>query len=267
MATDIPRVAAPRIPAREARGRDDIRPAFLDSRPGGPASRIAAAFPTRSPVTIFVAVLLAGLAAATGATIALGLLIVDVLVPTFGSGDERLNRWVVSFRSPRLTDLSQLGSQVGDIPVLPAVVLAVCLGCLLARRFRVAAFLVAAILAEAAIYRVATIAVPRARPSVVRLDTLPANASFPSGHVGASVAVFVGLALLVTARPLARAVRAAIWASAGLVVLVVAASRMYRGMHHLSDIVAGVVVGCLALLVAAGAARAAGAVAARRDAA
>jgi undecaprenyl-diphosphatase len=54
------------------------------------------------------------------------------------------------------------------------------------------------------------------------------------------------------------------WSLAVLLPLVVAASRLYRGMHHLSDVVAGVILGCLALLVALTAARAAGAADARR---
>jgi undecaprenyl-diphosphatase len=45
----------------------------------------------------------------------------------------------------------------------------------------------------------------------------------------------------------------------------VAWARMYRGMHHLTDSVAGVVLGLGALVVTVFAARAAGAAADRRD--
>jgi membrane-associated phospholipid phosphatase len=50
-----------------------------------------------------------------------------------------------------------------------------------------------------------------------------------------------------------------------LVPLFVAWARMYRGMHHLTDSVAGVLLGLGALLVTVFAARAAGAAADSRD--
>ena len=67
-----------------------------------------------------------------------------------------------------------------------------------------------------------------------RLDDLPVNQSYPSGHVAASVAVYGGLALLISSRCRRRWVTVVVWT------LAVAAagrssplSRLYRGMHHL----------------------------------
>jgi membrane-associated phospholipid phosphatase len=99
--------------------------------------------------------------------------------------------------------------------------------------------------------------VPRERPPVKRLDDLPANDSFPSGHTAASVAVYVGLALLITSRFRHRGVRLLAWAVAILVPVLVAFARMYRGMHHPLDVAGGCLIGLGAVLVLLFACRAA----------
>jgi undecaprenyl-diphosphatase len=92
------------------------------------------------------------------------------------------------------------------------------------------------------------------------------NQSYPSGHVAASVVVYVGLALLITSRfRERRRLVIAVWALAVALPLVVALSRMYRGMHHPTDAFAGILIGLAALAIALLAARAAGAVARARS--
>jgi undecaprenyl-diphosphatase len=56
-----------------------------------------------------------------------------------------------------------------------------------------------------------------------------------------------------------------VWIVALAIPPLVALARMYRGMHHLSDTLAGMLMGTGALLIALLAARAAGAVAERRE--
>ena len=121
-----------------------------------------------------------------------------------------------------------------------------------------AAFIVAAIAVEAATYRVTTLVIHRQRPRVPRLDHLPVNASYYSGHTAASVAVYCGVALLITvADPKRAGAQALCWLVAVAIPLLVALSRMYRGMHHPTDVAAGLLVGIGALVVAVAAARAA----------
>ena len=90
------------------------------------------------------------------------------------------------------------------------------------------------------------------------LDDLPLAQSYPSGHVAASVAVYGGLALLLTSRFPARWVRSSCWSLVVALPLIVALSRLYRGMHHPLDELAGVCVGVGAILVALLATRAYG---------
>lgn len=111
-----------------------------------------------------------------------------------------------------------------------------------------AVFLGASVAAQSAVFLVVTMCVDRPRPDVPRLDGAPPTSSFPSGHVGASVALYGGLATLVWTRVRGpwRYVAAALLV---LVPPVVGLSRMYRGMHHPSDVAGGLANGVATLLV------------------
>ena len=129
------------------------------------------------------------------------------------------------------------------------------------RHWRMAAFVVFVLAVESASYRITTLVVHRHRPQVHRLEDLPVNASYPSGHTAASIAVYCGLALLLTSLVKNRAFRIAVWSIAVLIPVYEAMSRMYRGMHHPLDVAGGVVIGIASLCVLVLACRASGAAA------
>lgn len=91
-------------------------------------------------------------------------------------------------------------------------------------------------------FTAATLLVGRPRPEATLLDDAPPTSSYPSGHVGASVALYVSLAFM--AQSIERT-----WLRRLLTVVLlampvlVACSRFYRGMHHGSDILVGAVNG------------------------
>lgn len=232
----------------------------LDARRGGPAERLAGRLRGRHPVAVFFAALLAGFVVLGLISIALGLLVTDVLLHTggFATTDDSAVRSLVAERTPFLTDVSEVGSTLGGAPLLPILVGAIALVCAILRQWRIAAFAVFALVVESATYRVTSLAVPRERPDVRRLEDLPVDASFPSGHTAASIAVYVGLVLLLTSRVRTRGVRIVAWAVAIVIPVFVALARMYRGMHHPLDVAGGLVIGIGALLVLLFACRAAG---------
>jgi membrane-associated phospholipid phosphatase len=238
---------------------DEVVP-VLQARPGGPAERFAGFMGGKHPAAVFFAALLAGFVVLAGLAILLGLLVTDVLVQTGGIGraDESAVESIVRDRTGFLTDLSSVGSTVGGAPVLPILVGLIGIVCAIMRKWRIAAFAVFVLVVESATYRVASLAVPRERPHVARLEDLPADASFPSGHTAASLAVYCGLVLLLTSAFPKGGWRAAAWVLALLLPVFVAASRMYRGMHHPLDLGAGALIGIGAVLVLLFACRAAG---------
>jgi membrane-associated phospholipid phosphatase len=135
----------------------------------------------------------------------------------------------------------------------------------LQRRWRIAAYVVFAVAVESATYRATTLFVERRRPDVERLESLPVDASYPSGHTAASIALYSGLALLLTSRWARGEGRIAIWAVALAIPPLVGLARIYRGMHHPLDVLAGVPIGIAAIVVVVFACRVAGAAVAERD--
>jgi undecaprenyl-diphosphatase len=214
----------------------------------------------KHPAAVFFAATLAGFVVLAGLAILLGLLVTDVLVHTGGIGraDESAVESIVRDRTGFLTDVSWVGSMVGGAPVLPILVALIGIACAIRRRWRIAAFAVFVLVVESATYRVASLVIPRDRPHVQRLEDLPADASFPSGHTAASLAVYCGLVLLLTSAFPRRGWRIAAWVVAVLLPVFVASSRVYRGMHHPLDIGAGALIGIGAVLVLLFACRAAG---------
>lgn len=238
----------------------------LDARRGGPAERLAHALGGLHPAVLFLVVMLGGAAAIAVVSIGLGFLITRLVEPAWGIGaaGERVDVWLAAHRTSSRTDASLLGSIVAGGVALPITVAAVALVAAALRMWRVAAFVVFAPAVESSAYRATTLVVHSHRPRVIRLEQLPVNASFPSGHTAASVAVYGGLALLVTSRFSSRACRMTVWTAALAMVTFVATARMYRGMHHPLDVAGGVVVGIATLVVLVFACRTAGAAAESR---
>lgn len=108
-----------------------------------------------------------------------------------------------------------------------------------------------AISLQATVFVIAAHVVGRDRPNVERLDPTPPTSSFPSGHVGASTALYVAFVLMAT-RIENPWVRRVVITLCVLAPLSVAYARLYRGAHHVSDIVVGLLNGVVCALLAWG---------------
>ena len=147
--------------------------------------------------------------------------------------------------------------------MLPILAGSLALVCALLRRWRIAAFFVAlAVDGDVSCDDTRRAFAPSASAG---LESLPVNAGYPSGHTAAAIAVYCGLALLVSSRIDNPAARVLAWTGAASVVIFVALARMYRGMHHPLDVAGGIVVGIVAVIVLVFACRVAGAAAEARD--
>jgi membrane-associated phospholipid phosphatase len=254
-------------PAREESHRSTA--ALFEAPPGSLAERFAARFDSSHPALVFFLAMLVGFLLLAVASILLALFVVHVLVSNGGLGlegaDESFNDTLAQHRTGALTTVAEVGTQIGGAPVLPILVGLIALVCAFMRRWLIAAFAVFVLAVESATYRVTSIVVPRDRPSVHRLEGLEVDASYPSGHTAASVAVYAGLVLLLTTRFTSSLKKALAWTGAILLVTFVALSRLYEGMHHPLDVAGGILVGIGAILVLLFACRAAGAAAERRS--
>jgi undecaprenyl-diphosphatase len=240
---------------------NDWTPPVLQPRHGF-AERIGVRVGYDHPVVVFLAAMLTSLALISTVSIALGFLLTRVVLHDAGVArwDEHANVWLAAHRTPFQTHLSLLGSMVSGGVVLPIVAGLTAFAAAVMRKWRLAAFLVFVLAVESAAYRITTLAIHRHRPRVPRLEDLPVNASYPSGHTAASIAVYCGLALLLTSLVRNVAFRTAAWCVALLIVALDVYSRLYRGMHHPLDIAGGVVVGVAAVCLLVLTCRASGAV-------
>lgn len=169
------------------------------------------------------------------------------------TAENDINQDLARGRTPTGNDVSYLLSGLGNTGAIVGALVVVAVALVVAmRRWRPSVFLVLAVSAQALVFLAVQFAIRRPRPDVKRLDSGIPTSSYPSGHTGAATALFVGSALLVAwyvrnrlAKTLAITVLLA-------VPLLVAYGRLYRGAHHLSDVLAAYLNGGLSLLIAAG---------------
>jgi membrane-associated phospholipid phosphatase len=161
--------------------------------------------------------------------------------------DVTFARWLAGERSTVGTDFFRVLTFIGSPAVALAIAAVVCVA-LYRRGHLVEAALLPVVLGGAELLNlVLKLSFHRSRPEVafVHLDTY----SFPSGHAMISTAAYGALAYLAWG-PL-RTPRRRLIVVAGTVVLValIGFSRLYLGVHYLSDVLAGVAGGAFWLAV------------------
>jgi len=163
--------------------------------------------------------------------------------------DQSVAEWFVDSRTATLDTLSALGSNLADTMVKIAVtaVLAIAMR-LVWKRWREPLMMVVPLVLEASVFITVTYLVARPRPDVERLESSPVDSSFPSGHVAAAAA-YGALVIIVYWHVRNRLARACVIALSVAIPVIVGWARMYRGMHHLTDVLAGVLLGIVSVVV------------------
>ena len=164
--------------------------------------------------------------------------------------EESINKYLADHRTTRWNAITLVWSHIGNTGIVVGVCIAVAALVLWRTRdWRLAAVPLIAISLQLVIFLLAAHLVGRTRPPVAKLDPAPPTSSYPSGHVGATTALYVGFALLAT-----RIRRAWLrWATIAVclaVPLLVSFARLYRGMHHISDVAAAMLNGLTCALLA-----------------
>lgn len=187
--------------------------------------------------------------------VGLGLLVTRVLAHTWPfTVEDTVNRELAGDRTPGWNDVSLVFSTLASTQMIVVVtVLAALVLRLVLHRWREPLFLCAAVTAQALIFLFTTMVIDRNRPAVAHMDASPPTSSFPSGHTSAATALYVGLALLLALRARSTPAKVGWWTLLVLVPIGVALTRMYRGMHHPSDVVASFLNGgtCVAIMARA----------------
>jgi undecaprenyl-diphosphatase len=171
------------------------------------------------------------------------------------SWDETISRNISVGRTSGWSDYSDVGtSGANTVPVvIGMVVVTIVLAAL--RRWRDMLLVPLALAIELSTFLTVNYIVGRDRPNVAQLGGEPGTHSFPSGHVAATFVLWFGIALLLGSGRWRTPWRLLAWALAAVPVLTVAFSRVYRGMHFTTDVLAGLLLGAAALAAAAVATR------------
>jgi membrane-associated phospholipid phosphatase len=184
------------------------------------------------------------------ALVALGWLLAKVVHGDgIGRADSSLSRWLAGERTHDLNNLTRWTTLLSEtITVTVLAVLTVAITAFVWRRWREPMLVAVAVTGEVAIFLVTTLLVDRRRPPVSHLDEAPPTSSFPSGHTAAAICLYGALAVLAAQRARSALVRWLTLSLAVLIPLAVAAARVYRGMHYLTDVVGGILLGSAWLL-------------------
>jgi membrane-associated phospholipid phosphatase len=184
--------------------------------------------------------------------VALGWLLAKVVHDDgIGRADSSLSRWLENRRSDQLNDVTAVTSEAGGtLTITILAVLTISYAAWAWRRWREPMLVAVAVVGEVGIFLLVTMLVDRERPPVEHLDEAPPTSSFPSGHTAAAIVLYGALAVLASERARSALVRGLFLTLAVVVPLVVAACRMYRGMHYVTDVLGGMLLGTLWLYAA-----------------
>jgi membrane-associated phospholipid phosphatase len=148
---------------------------------------------------------------------------------------------------PAFTSTMKVISQVGS-PTGWWIVLTPVFAWLLWRRLpRLAAFLVVTALGSSLLNTLVKTLVDRARPHLVDPVAAAAGKSFPSGHTQ-SATVGCGILLLIFLPVVSRPARKWLYIAAAVIIALIGFSRIALGVHFLSDVLGGLVIGAAWLL-------------------
>jgi membrane-associated phospholipid phosphatase len=151
--------------------------------------------------------------------------------------EDEMSEGFADARTETLNDVTMFTSGLGNTWTIVALcalafgVLRLWLG-----RWREAIFVALCAIGQSVVFLLTTLLIDRERPDVPHLDESPPTSSFPSGHTGAALALYVSLTIVVLRCCRPKWIR---WSLALLLVLLpvaVGLGRLYRGMHHPSDV-------------------------------
>jgi undecaprenyl-diphosphatase len=224
------------------------RRTVLDPVPASAAERTSENFGAHHPVVAIASLWIAAYVVISAVMLALGLILIHLLLPAgVGRWDDHTSQWLADHRTHFLNDVTRYATYLANTEAVVAIAFVAAVLLLVGRRWREAFFLVAGLTLELVVFLTVNYVTDRPRPNVPRLNSTPSTSSFPSGHAAASLVLWVGIAMVVTVLTTKLAWRVVAFVPAAILPASIAFARVYRGLHHFTDVVAGVLLGVLVL--------------------
>lgn len=157
--------------------------------------------------------------------------------------DEWGLRWINRHQSEALDHAMMEITSLGNFAVLLVMLLAVSAFLWLSKHRISVVLLLLGVGGGFLANNILKLAFDRERPSVFEPVTEVMTNSFPSGHAMVSTIAYLSVAYLVGRLEPTPAMRALTWTLAVVIILLVAISRMYLGVHYPSDVIGGIIAG------------------------
>lgn len=183
--------------------------------------------------------LLLGLAAAVGTLVFFGWLTDEVLEGDSRQFDEATRTAVHQLASPTLTTIMRGFSFVGSTLALTVLTTLIIVQLAFKKLGREAKLFAITMVGAALLNMTLKLTFKRARPVPFFDLTPPETYSFPSGHSLMSACFFGAFAAILTARIKSKRVRVITWIFSTAMFLLIGFSRIYLGVHHTTDVIAG----------------------------
>jgi undecaprenyl-diphosphatase len=158
-----------------------------------------------------------------------------------------INRWA----SPNLTLLAHALSFIGSVAVLFTLTALTAAGLWLGGRPRAALMLLLVMGAATVLNNVVKLAFARARPEAF-FGELPDSFGFVSGHSLFSACYFGVVAGLIAAHVASGWQRGVVWVLTCSIIAGIGLSRVYLGVHYLTDVIAGFALAALIVCIVRG---------------
>jgi undecaprenyl-diphosphatase len=147
--------------------------------------------------------------------------------------------WFHEHASPGWTDVFTVVTRLGSFAVLAAVLAIGTIALARRRLYPELWFLLLAAGGTKLLTEALKWSVGRDRPTFPDPLATESSSSFPSSHASMSLAVYGSLAVIVARRLEPTWQRAAVLGGTAVLVALIGLSRLYLGVHYLSDVVAG----------------------------
>ncbi len=172
----------------------------------------------------------------------LGWAVGELWTSVVGSADLDVVREVAARRTVALTEAARVVTWAGSAYLLVPLALIACLALIRAGLRREALAVALSLGGAVLISDLVKLLVSRPRPPVEHLQAVTGS-SFPSGHATQASAFWFSLVFVLPAAGASSKLTRVAAGLALVIVLAVAASRVYLGVHYPSDVVAGMLLG------------------------
>jgi len=171
--------------------------------------------------------------------------------------DDAVMRWIGQHQYRALQSVMLEITALGTGTVVAMIVFVAGTFLWLNKHKHSAALLIVATLGGLVLDALLKIGFNRPRPQIFTWGTHAVSSSFPSGHAMSSIIVYGTVAYLAARLQHNFASRVATMVLAAVIIIAIASSRLYLGVHYPSDVLAGLIIGlawagfCMAVLEAA----------------